>query len=118
MDGDKPSPNVALLTATLEYIKAHPEEWDQKTWRCGTTACFAGHAVKQAGARWVNQHEVITSDGRKEFIDEYASEILGLNRTESYYLFDACNTLEDLERIVAALAAGQQDNLFAAEEVA
>jgi hypothetical protein len=37
-----------LAYATLDYIREHPEQWDQTTWICGTTGCFAGHALALA----------------------------------------------------------------------
>lgn len=59
------TPNVELLTNVLDYIKEHPDEWEQKNWitsfecdskanyervgvpvpACGTAFCFAGHAL-------------------------------------------------------------------------
>lgn len=40
-----------LAYATLDYIREHPGEWDQTTWICGATACFAGHALVLAFRR-------------------------------------------------------------------
>jgi hypothetical protein len=34
-----------LAYATLDYIRDHPEEWDQSHYYCGTAACFAGRAL-------------------------------------------------------------------------
>lgn len=57
--------NVKLLRETLEFIKAHPNDWDQDFWRwmpdpedneperCGTVMCFAGWAAELGGCRWV-----------------------------------------------------------------
>jgi hypothetical protein len=33
-----------LAYATLDYIRDHPEEWDQGHYRCGSTACFIGRS--------------------------------------------------------------------------
>jgi hypothetical protein len=38
---------LAVLDAALAYIDAHPDEWDQSTWMCGTSACVAGRIVLQ-----------------------------------------------------------------------
>lgn len=51
------TPNVALLRQMLAHIEAHPETWDQATWRnpdaeCGTACCFAGWAVTLAGGQF------------------------------------------------------------------
>jgi hypothetical protein len=36
-----------LAYAALDYIREHPEEWDQDSYfdSCGTVACFAGRAI-------------------------------------------------------------------------
>jgi len=45
-----------LAYATLDYIREHPEEWDQGLYMCGSTACFAGRAVLLAyGENWEAQ---------------------------------------------------------------
>ncbi len=44
-----------LAFLTLDYIREHPEEWDQESYfgGCDTTACFAGRAILLAlGADW------------------------------------------------------------------
>jgi hypothetical protein len=53
-----------LAYATLDYIREHPEEWNQcsyygkKTAECGTTACFAGHAIILALGRRLTTEEL------------------------------------------------------------
>lgn len=48
-------PNTELAYKILDEIDANPRSWDQSTWfghrwwRCGTTACFAGHACLLSG---------------------------------------------------------------------
>lgn len=34
--------NTDLAYQALDYIREHPQEWDQRDYFCGTTACFAG----------------------------------------------------------------------------
>ena len=41
--------NIELLDRALAYIDKHPEEWDQRTWDCGTAACIAGHTARLSG---------------------------------------------------------------------
>lgn len=111
--------NVPLLKETLAYIEAHPEEWDQSKWRCGTGACFAGHAAILHGAKWRNlapdDMRIIAPGGEVRYVDSYAREALGL-KAEVYVdhdgdtefgveLFDGHNTLDDLRRIVGELCA-------------
>src|SRR5690348_5458725 len=42
-------PNIELLEKVLKHIEDNPETWDQGNWRCGTSYCFAGHAVLLSG---------------------------------------------------------------------
>lgn len=107
--------NVDLLQRTLAHIEAHPEEWNQGTWRCGTAACFAGHAAILAGAQWaepdyetapwLDNEKVITPSGERREVFDYAPEVLGLAH-HSHPLFNASNDLEDLRRIVGELCDG------------
>lgn len=104
--------NSFLLDATLDYIEAHPEEWTQDQWRCGTSACFAGHATRLAGARWKAQQPnggdfgdlgyfaVVTPDGETTHVQWYAADVLGLSWHQRRLLFSGVNTLEDLKLLV------------------
>jgi hypothetical protein len=44
-----PTLNLKLIYDTLDHIDEHPEEWNQAMFACGTTACFAGHAMLLSG---------------------------------------------------------------------
>lgn len=44
-------PNAALAYATLDFIKANPEEWNQEVWLCLTAGCFAGNALLLDGLK-------------------------------------------------------------------
>lgn len=37
--------NTELAYKTLDYIREHPQDWNQLNYFCGTTACFAGRAI-------------------------------------------------------------------------
>lgn len=113
------TPNVALLNQTLAYIEAHPEEWDQKTWHCGTTACFAGHAAALNGGEWLGRGSdslIARDDDPAEDIwaatedrpaivevDRRAKRVLGLTDYQAEDLFEGGNSLDDLREIVAKL---------------
>ncbi|RJL21041.1 hypothetical protein [Bailinhaonella thermotolerans] len=43
----------ALALATLEAIRANPEEFDPAVWRDTYSKCFAGWACDLAGGRWL-----------------------------------------------------------------
>jgi hypothetical protein len=72
--------------AVVEYIKAHPEEYNQKSWHssCGTTACFAGRAQIMSGKA-----------PDKDTTRRDAKIWLGLTKNEADYLFDG-NQLFDV----------------------
>lgn len=102
--------NVPLLRKTLEHIEAHPGEWDQENYRCGSAACFAGHAALLAGGEWDRPNEPLddylapSSDRPFETADERAVSVLGLEQWQADRLFDGGNSLDDLRRIVAELS--------------
>jgi hypothetical protein len=113
------TPNADLAYRVLDQIDAYPETWDQSTWDCGTSACFAGWAVRLSGWK-VNTDQGISQvviDGPEHVIgleiDEAAQIALGsdcyLRRDDADDpddpddLFFSCNTREDLGRLVAGI---------------
>lgn len=82
---DIPEFQAARYRAVVEYIKAHPKEYNQSSWHsaCGTTACFAGHAQIMSG-KSPNR-----GTARRD-----ARMWLGLTHYEADYLFDCCQRLE------------------------
>lgn len=115
---DRPRINVPLLQKTMDHIEAHPEEWDQANWFCGTKACFAGHAVLLAGAQKVDDPNlaacgflvpydgepvIILSGAPMTGVGTRAKQLLGLTEDESGALFRGGNTMDDLRARVAEL---------------
>lgn len=115
-----PTPNVDLLRRTLAYIEEHPKEWKQDTWRCGTTACFAGHAAMLDGGMWASSgssalvarpddlpSRIYTFGGMDLVpVEDRAQRVLGLTDEQAFDLFRGSNSLNDLRRIVAELTGG------------
>jgi len=121
------TPNVPLLRKTLEHIEAHPEEWNQEYWRCGTTMCFAGTACHLDGGEWVTESAQSTQDldglhngefvmrrdgeerdqrwGHEAYVHcaTRAQRVLGITPGAADKLFDEENTLDDLRRLVGEL---------------
>lgn len=111
------TPNAELAYKVLDHIDAHPDSWDQSSWVCGTTACFAGWAVRLSGATIDGQGgsdgEVV--DGPPELVgltvEEAAYEALGIDvetsgwTVASYteWLFHDRHTRNDLGRRVAEI---------------
>lgn len=125
-------PNAELAYKVLDYIRAHPEEWDQRTWytknMCGTAACFAGWSVILAGGKIVDVATAVLNPHYRAVIDsmppmdieDAANDVLGIESGGVPYaardcgcensdcpivhnLFGATNTLEDLEEFVEAI---------------
>lgn len=102
--------SIAQLRTALEYIKAHPDEWDQSTWFCGTTACLAGHIALLDGWEPTDDYQpglgyhVINGD-TVDAVDAVAADILGISRIEGGVLWDSRNTLAQLEHHTLRLEA-------------
>lgn len=125
----KNKPNTDLLYATLDrVVAAEPDgSWDQNNWigydenLCGTTACFAGHALLAQGATiltrkvTVDGHFTYTeaygmefSNGRIITADEVAREAqraLRLNFEQTDLLFNATNDIARIKEVVDEIAA-------------
>jgi hypothetical protein len=107
--------NMSELEATLGYIEAHPEEWDQKNWFCETAACFAGITVIRHGWQPVNWYHLpsgkVTSeihrDGEEGYASVVASQILDLTHNQACALFVCDNTLDDLKQAIKAIGNGE-----------
>lgn len=117
--------NMPLLERTLRHIEAHPEQWDQKTWYCGTAGCFAWHAAVLAGGEPLpnapayvraeddDPPEHVYPCGTFGLVEtavhetavhvaDRATRVLGLPDDSRLFAFN--NTLDDLRRIVEDLA--------------
>lgn len=104
-----PTPNMDLLDRVIDKIEADIDAWNQDSWGdikgsawqeeepCGTTACFAGHAVIEAGvARLVIERSengfwdtrfVTPSGDNLSDIEGTAAEALGLPYADAYEIF-------------------------------
>lgn len=96
----------ALAIATLEWIKRHPEHWDQNYWHCGTTHCFAGVAeMLGTGLDPEEEHPDRQPLWPKAYYDgektlDTAQELLRLSHTGAAKLFWSSNSLEELIKLV------------------
>ena len=68
----------------LDRITAHPDEWRQATWHCGTQHCFAGWAQLLAG------HPANDETARRD-----ARIFLDLSYHEANWLFAPSTSIED-----------------------
>lgn len=116
-------PNTDLLKRVLTQIGTHPETWFQGMWAkqtpCGTTYCFAGHAValsyKDVSFEFYNNGTsacaTINPDtpiAEEVEIPDHAAHLLDLHEDEADALFRACNTLDELRQMVANLSEGRE----------
>jgi hypothetical protein len=104
--------NDELIDKVIDYIREHPEEWNQSVWgyqaACGTEACFAllmsGYTYNQG----FRDPEGRTVSG----IPEIASELLGIPERQArlfFYGVTEYNGVEGLEMVVARIRSGHAD---------
>lgn len=97
------------LQAAMDHIEAHPDEWNQATWVCGTVACLAGHIVLQAGAQPEDREEgdehgeYVTLSGARFNTFNLAVALTHITDAEAQQLFDAWNTMPELRQDTARL---------------
>jgi hypothetical protein len=117
-------PNTELGYRVLDYIEAHPQEWDQRIYlrkdHCGTAACFAGWAVLLSGDQpdWSEgwPAEVgdtfsgeatdtvrVVSDGALDGVGARATDLLDITGEAAADLFAASNDLDDLRTLTAEI---------------
>jgi hypothetical protein len=115
-----PTPNLPLLRKTLEFVIAHPEQYDQSTWcrlygaeanqavadhlvpKCGTKGCIAYHAVALSEGVVFNDLDLRPASGYGW--PEAARRQLGLTHAESEQLFDGLCTWDDVWRTAEQIA--------------
>lgn len=104
--------NTAVLRKALEFITAHPGEWDQDFWAqrtdCGTTYCLAGTVAVQQGYELSfddvgGASQVTTGEG----IADVAERELGLTEAQADELFIESDTLRDLYRVARDITNGE-----------
>lgn len=118
MPKQMPERNIELLEQTMQYILDYPEKHDQRIWvqgvqeddSCGTTACFAGWACFLAGLK----QEAVSTDedyfrfhGQRTHASDIAPKLLGLTTREADILFEATNSVEELQHMVKKLVNGE-----------
>lgn len=122
-----------LAYATLDWIKANPQHWNQRYWHCGTSHCFAGTAeMLGAGLDPAQEHPDRQPDENDPDFDDMnpeaywgmdtsktALEMLEIPSAEFWYpgedrfqrdLFHSGNSLLDLEKYVEVLFGARTDN--------
>lgn len=104
--------NVQLMEATMARILAEPHNLDMDNWACGTTRCFAGHAVEIAGAQIDSSSRSVERclwHGKERVIRSLAKELLDLDGKQAYELFH-CDVarVEDLHLVVKDMIEAEQ----------
>lgn len=99
------NPNLDLLDAVVAHIEAHPEQHDQTTWFCGTTACIAGRTALMSGWKPYSfkpghtSHSVVFKDDEVRHVEDVARDLLRIDQDTVDDLFNPDNTLGDILRI-------------------
>ena len=101
--------NHKLLKQTMNQIIEHPETWEQDTWHCGTTHCFAGWAelIHYYGGQNLDPDDYYPNRG---ITSHRAREALGIGKVVADELFHSDNNLHDLHAMVKALLKGNIAN--------
>lgn len=101
-----------LFHKVVLYLRSHPQEWNQSTWArrsaCGTTMCFAGTTVVQAGftLEFTENKEWSTAGRIKEMYDDdhdidiVARKLLRISWSTTDELFYAVRFCEDCDEMV------------------
>lgn len=126
---------VDRLQKALDYITAHPEDWDQGDWLhlvtpegkelyalnepapagCGSAGCLAGRIAIQSPDVQLRQWgavETVMYKGEQLHVAAVATNLLNPDNDRSLYLlidhlFDADNTLEELWALGQELCGGR-----------
>ena len=118
--------NASLLALTLDFVTRHPNNWNQEKWHCGTTGCFAYHALRLSGRPMVfvgtefssldetlglmagpadPVEDIQKSESGNFYVEipDAAALALGLNGKQSFMLFRATNNLDEITDYVHLL---------------
>lgn len=97
-----------LANAVLDYIQEHPEEWDQKNFFCGTTACFGGRAILLAsGCRDEEEYRRWCKKDYHGSTESLARNFLGWTSFQAKLVFyNGTTDFAVLEQAVRAVLAG------------
>lgn len=99
--------NIKLFREVVDYIKDHPEEWDQAHW-CGSSCCIAGHTIRMFGTeeeRKLTHESTIQAIPYNQIekvctmVQARATELLDLNRYQQVWLFHSGRTIRDFEAV-------------------
>lgn len=119
--------NAQKLENVLGVIKMSPESHNQRSWRsegegCGTTMCFAGHAVAMEGGKFFDTYEkdfgatgylsCELPDGNSGPIAQEAQRILGLTDAEADHIFYNMGGVDDVELAVKEVLNGEVPNYY------
>jgi hypothetical protein len=105
--------NAELLHKVLKHIKANPSEYDPVRWHRD----FAGWTLRltvpgmEVRKDSLDVERLFTPDGEHVWIQDigpWAQRLLGLTDGQAARLFSGTNTLDDIERHVAMIAASRE----------
>ena len=102
-----------LQQCVLNYIRAHPEHWDQSSWNCGTAFCFAGIASCMCGIPVPTIASIQTSRGLNRHFQWRAqiSKALGIPAADEWTFFHPGNSFSALCEAVRDFRGGKHGTL-------
>lgn len=99
--------NWPMFERALEAIKANPGHWEQSTWHCGTSHCFAGFChILDLTDRCIVKTPLteVAHTGRGadwilfgEDTEHVSIATLGLSRRQAEWLFSFERTIQDFQ---------------------
>jgi hypothetical protein len=106
--------NIEALKKTRDFIKANPDQHDQESWHCGTSACIAGHASLLHGAylRQGRYDPEMWANGRPVHTSGYAAEVLGLTGRQASYLFYCMDNDVAIQRLDQLIELEEKGETF------
>lgn len=111
-----PTPDLDLLDEVVDHIDTHPEQHDQWSWICGTTACIGGRTCLLRG--WAPQVRPgddhvysVVKGGVERHVADAARELLGLDAATAQRLFCGANTVDDIHLVQKEIHGGPRELL-------
>lgn len=113
--------NTELLIKVNDWVQAEnakrsrgdDSEWNQESWACGTSCCFAGKVVLEAGGKFIFDNSLrarrCVLNGRNDTIAYAAAHILDIDVKDAEGLFSGGNDASDIDRYVQSIMAADQE---------
>lgn len=90
--------NLELFKEIVDFIKANPQHWNQRTWHCGTSHCVAGFIEQRVNGRsFCSEATAVRPEMVHWQTFAVGRDTLGLSTKKANWLFDPKRTLAELQ---------------------